>query len=236
MYLQCASERKSSRRHEVLYPMTNANLAYANAKETLLGAARKLLHSGLVEGTSGNLSVRLPDGHVIMTPSSIDYDEMTVDDLVVCDLDGGVLSGERPPTSEKALHLACLNRRADINAVVHSHALYCSMFAVTRQPIPCAIEELEIHLGGDVPVADYRPTGSAALADEVSKHVVDRAAVIMANHGLLTVGKDMDEAMRMTLLVERAARIVWGARLLGELVPLPTGRSSASPQDAILDG
>lgn len=190
-------------------------------KEILLATAKEMLRKGLVEGTAGNLSARLPDGNVVLTPSSLDYEAMTLDDLVVCNLEGEVLEGERAPTTEKALHLACLRRYDDIGAVIHSHALYCSMFAVTRQPIPCVVEEFEIYVGGEVPVAEYRLTGSDELAEEVSRHVGDRGAVLMANHGLLTVGRDPRDAMKVAVLVERTARIVWGARLLGDLAPLP---------------
>ena len=190
-------------------------------KQSVLDAARQMLRSGLVEGTSGNLSARLSAEHVVMTPSSLDYEVMTQDDLVVVDMDGNVVEGERPPTTEKALHLACLRAHDDIGAVIHSHALYASMFAVTRQPIPCVIEEFDVFVGGEVGVAGYELTGSDALGDEVARHVGDRGAVLMANHGLLTVGRDIADAMKVAHLVERTAKIVWGARVLGDPVPLP---------------
>ncbi len=190
-------------------------------KEEVLRCARKMLKSGLVGGTSGNLSARLPDGNVVMTPSSLDYEEMTLEDLVVLDPDGTTLMGHRPPTTEKALHLACLREHEDIGGVIHSHALYATMFAITRQPIPCVIEEFDVFVGGDVPVAEYCLTGSDELALEVARHVADRGAVLMDNHGLLTVGRDVAEAMKVAHIVERTAQIVWGARALGDLVPLP---------------
>jgi len=190
-------------------------------KQDVVDTARALLREGLVEGTAGNLSARLPDGHVVMTPSSLDYDVMEVPDLVVIDLDGNTIEGERPPTSEKALHLECLKRHRDIGAVIHSHALFCTMFAITHQPIPCVIEEFEVYVGGEVPVAGYEMTGSDALGAEVAQWVGDRGAVLMANHGLLTVGKDIRNAHKVAALVERTAQIVWGARQLGPLVELP---------------
>jgi L-fuculose-phosphate aldolase len=193
----------------------------ADLKRRLLETARELLRRGLVEGTAGNLSARLPGGLVAMTPTSLDYDVMTVDDLVVVDMDGKVVSGARAPTTEKALHLACLRQHADIGAVIHCHALFATMFAVTRQPIPCVIEEFEVYVGGEVPVAEYRLTGSDALGEEVARHVGDRGAVLMANHGLLTVGKDPEQALKVASLVERTAQVIWGARALGELAPLP---------------
>lgn len=190
-------------------------------KQDVIDTSRDLLREGLVEGTAGNLSARLPGDRVVMTPSSLDYDVMQVGDLVVMDLDGTVLEGERPPTSEKALHLACLRRHRDIGAVIHSHALFASMFAITHQPIPCAIEEFDIYVGGEVPVAKYQVTGSDELGEEVANWVGDRGAVLMANHGLLTVGKNIRNAHKVAALVERTAQIAWGARQLGEIVPLP---------------
>ncbi len=190
-------------------------------KEELIASARNLLRDGLVEGTSGNLSSRLANGTVVMTPSSHPYEEMGVEDLVVVDMRGEVLEGRRAPTTEKDLHLACLDAHPELGAVIHSHAIYASMFAVAQKSIPCVIEEVEIFVGGDIPVADYQLTGSGELGAEVARHVADRGAVLMANHGLLTVGRDIAEAMKLTRLVERTAQIVWGSSLLGNPAPLP---------------
>jgi L-fuculose-phosphate aldolase len=203
--------------------MTEVKLGQAETKEMLLATAQEMLVRGLVEGTAGNLSARLPDGNVALTPSSHPYDEMTLDDLVVVTPEGDIVESpnERNPTTEKALHLACLAAHDDIHAVIHSHAKHCTMFAVTHQPIPCVIEEFDVYVGGEVPVANYRLTGSDELGDEVAKWVGERGAVLMANHGLLTVGKTPQDAMKVATLVERTAEIIWGARLLGELVPLP---------------
>ena len=109
-----------------------------------------------MHGTAGNFSARLPDGNVVLTPSSLAYETMTLDDLVVTDLDGNVVEGERQPTTEKALHLACLKAYDDIHSVIHCHAKFCTMFAITHQPIPCVIEEVDVFVGGDVPVAELR--------------------------------------------------------------------------------
>ena len=196
-------------------------LSDQETKVMLLAVAKKMIADGLVEGTSGNLSARLPDGNVVLTPGSLAYETMTLEDLVVCDIDGNVLAGDRSPTSEKDLHLECLRTHADINAVMHCHAKYSTMFAVTRQPIPCVIEEVHVYIGGDVEVAEYKMTGSKELGIEVARHVGDRAAVLMANHGLLTVGKHPEDCLKLSTLVERTAEIVWGARSLGTIVALP---------------
>ncbi|MBJ18535.1 MAG: fuculose phosphate aldolase [bacterium] len=190
-------------------------------KQSVLDTAKAMVECGLVEGTAGNVSARLPGGRVVLTPSSLDYDSMTLEDLVVTDAEGKVLEGDRPPTTEKALHLACLRQYEDIGAVMHCHALFASMFAVNHEPIPCVIEEFDIYVGGEVPVAEYRLTGSDELAGEASRWLGDRAAVLMANHGLLCVGKDSGHTLKIAQLVERTAQLVWGARMMGEPVPLP---------------
>ncbi len=206
-------------------------------KADLVWVAQESLRIGLVHGTAGNFSARLPDGNVVLTPSSLPYETMTVDDLVVTDLDANVIEGTRHPTTEKALHTACLRAYDDIHAVIHCHAKFCTMFALTHQPIPCEIEEMEALVGGDVPVANYKFTGSQELADEVSKWVGDRAAVLMANHGLLTVGKNPRDALKLAQMVEFTAEVVWGTRALGDIVPLPSStREKMAPIYKMLRG
>lgn len=189
--------------------------------EQLVGVAKEMLRTGLVEGTAGNLSARLPDGNVALTPSSFDYADLTIPDLVVCSPDGDVVDGERSPTTEKALHLRALAEYTEIGATMHCHAKFASMFAVTRQPIPAVVEEFVVYVGGDVGVAEYRTTGTEELADEVARHVRDRAAVLMANHGLFAVAKTPKEVLHVAQLVERTAEIVWGARALGTPIEIP---------------
>jgi L-fuculose-phosphate aldolase len=196
-------------------------LTAQETKEQVLWVAKEMLISNLVQGTAGNCAARLPDGNAVLTPSSLDYLEMTLDDLVVCDLDGNVLEGERSPTTEKALHLSALRQHEEINATMHCHAKFATMFALTRRAIPAVIEEFDVFVGGDVEVAEYRTTGTDELADEVAKRVGEKAAVLMANHGLFAVGKNPKDVLHIAHLVERTAEIIWGAEQLGEVVPLP---------------
>lgn len=195
---------------------------YEETRIELIDAAQELLRKGLVEGTSGNLSVRLADGNVAMTPSSLSYETMTPDQIAIVDLDGNIVEGEHGPTSEKDLHLTCLRDHPDLNAVIHCHAMYATMFASVREPVPPVVEEFLVYIGGEVPVAEHRESGSVALGTEVSRYVGDRSAVLMANHGLLTVGTTLARAMHAAALVERTAHIVWGARLLGKVHDIPT--------------
>ena len=190
--------------------------------EAVLATAKRMLADGLVEGTAGNISGRLPDGLVCVTPSSVPYDTMTLDDLVVVDLDGTVVSGSRSPTTEKDLHLATLRRHPELGAVIHTHAVYATMFALAHEPIPAVIEEVVVYLGGDVPCCDYRGTGTAALGEEVAARLADRGAALLANHGLVTCGPSPEKALHNAALAERTAKIVWGARAMGATIhPLP---------------
>jgi L-fuculose-phosphate aldolase len=150
------------------------------------------------------------------------YEPMTVDDLVIVDLDGEkVGGGSGSPTTEKVLHLDCYARYPEVGGVIHSHAPYASMFAVVRQPIPAAIEEVVVYIGGDIPVCEYRQTGTAELGEAVAAELGDRSAVLVANHGLVCVGKSAEDALHASLVTERTAQIVWGARTLGTVAAIP---------------
>jgi len=194
-----------------------------NAPEAVLAAAKEMLRRGLTEGTAGNISARQEDGTIVVTPTSVDYDQMEVDDLVVLDPDGNVVKAKdgRKPTSEKYLHLACLNAYEDIGSVVHSHPVHATMFAVAHLPIPSCIDEFTVFCGGDIRVSEYAKSGSAALADNMVIALKDRAAALIANHGLVAVSARPDAALKITALVERNAQIIVGARMLGALHELP---------------
>jgi len=193
----------------------------AEVKAAVLAAAKTMHARGLVEGTAGNVSGRVDDGTVVVTPSSLSYEAMTLDDLVQVTLDGEVVSGERSPTSEKAVHLNTFASYPEVGGVVHCHARYASMFAVSHQPIPAAIDEFVVYIGGEVPVCDYHASGTDGLGPEVASKLGDRSAALMANHGLVTIGKSVDDALHSALVVEHNAHIFWGAKLLGGVVDLP---------------
>ncbi|MCU1486889.1 MAG: ribulose-5-phosphate 4-epimerase-like epimerase or aldolase [Actinomycetia bacterium] len=194
-----------------------------DAERAVLDAAKAMLRKGLVEGTAGNLSARREDGAIVITPSSVDYEDMALDDLVVVDLDGQVLSAKegRSPSSEKALHLACYKGIDDVGAVIHSHPVHATMFAVTRLPITACIDEFAIYVGGDVRCAEYAPSGSEEMGVAVVEALQGRGAALIANHGMVAVGPSPAKALHITGLVERSAQIVWGAQQLGPLHPLP---------------
>jgi L-fuculose-phosphate aldolase len=194
-----------------------------DAEAAVLAAAKDMLRRGLVEGTAGNISARREDGNVVITPSSVDYAEMALDDLVLVDPDGTVLAAKdgRSPSTEMKLHLACFKAFDDIGSVIHSHPVWATMFAVAHQPIPACIDEFAVYCGGDVRCAEYAASGTPDVGVNAVKALDGRAAALIANHGLVAVGPRPDKVLHVTALVERTAQIVWGARALGGPVPIP---------------
>ncbi|MST33236.1 L-fuculose-phosphate aldolase [Acidimicrobiaceae bacterium USS-CC1] len=191
----------------------------------VLHTAKALLRKGLVEGTAGNLSARRPDGLIVTTPSAVDYEAMTLDDLLVVDLDGNVVEPAaapgRSPTSELHLHLACYRAYDDVQAVIHAHPVWATMFASARQALPACIDEFAMYVGGDVRCAEYGQSGSEALAANAVAALEGRGAALLANHGLVAVGPSPAKVLHIVALVERVAQIAWGARALGGPVALP---------------
>jgi len=194
-----------------------------DAPEAVLAAAKDMLRKGLVEGTAGNISARQQDGTIVITPSSVDYADMQLDDLVVIDIDGETLSSKegRSPSSEKLLHLASYKAFDDIGSVIHSHPVHATMFAVTHQDIPACIDEFSIFVGGEVRCTGYAASGTTDVGEEAVKALEGRGAALIANHGMVAVGPHPAAALHITALVERSAHIVWGARALGSPIPLP---------------
>lgn len=189
-------------------------------RDEVLAAAREMLALGLTAGTAGNVSGRDGDT-VVVTPAGVDYRAMTEADLVVLGLDGGVLEGVGP-SSERALHLAVYRAFPEVRGVVHAHPVHATMFACARRPIPAAVDEFAIYVGGDVPCAAYAPSGTDDLAAEAVRHLGERAAVLLASHGLVAVGTSPLDALHVANVVERGAEAVWGAAALGGAVALPS--------------
>ena len=194
-----------------------------DAAAAVLAAAKDMARKGLVEGTAGNISARQADGTIVATPSSVDYEAMTVDDLVVVDAGGTVLEATegRSPTSELHLHLACYRAYEDVASVIHSHPVWATMFAVSHQPVPACIDEFTMYIGGEVRCSEYAASGSEAVGEAAVAALKDRGAALLANHGIVTVGPSPSKALHIVALVERSAQIAWGARALGGPVPIP---------------
>lgn len=192
------------------------------AKEKVAELGKKMLTSGLVAGTWGNISAIVREaGAVVITPSGMDYTYLKPSDMVVLDLSGRIIDGNRRPSSEAPLHLAIYRAREDVAGVVHTHSEVASAFAVVRQPIQPVVEDAAMLVGGSVEVAQYALPGTEELAHNVVAALGQRFAVLMANHGLVGVGRSVDEAFMVCQVVEKCARIYAWSKTIGQPVVIP---------------
>jgi ribulose-5-phosphate 4-epimerase/fuculose-1-phosphate aldolase len=197
----------------------------------VLEAARQIHRLGLVVGTSGNVSLRLPtEGRrrlLAITPSQRDLDTITADDIPVIDFEMEPVEGDLPPSMETTLHIGVYRARRNVNAVVHSHPVYASAIAVTGRDIPPILEDQVAFLGGEIKLAPHAPSGSGAMVAAVSGALGERNAVLLANHGAVTVGRNMHEALTAAELLEKTARVYYLALSLGRVNLLPEAAQQA---------
>jgi L-fuculose-phosphate aldolase len=189
-------------------------------RRTLVEYARRLRSDGLVIGTAGNISAR--SGLLVaITPSGVDYDEMTPESACVVDLDGGLVEGDLDPSTELPLHLA-IQRMGAGGAVVHTHSPYATALSLVVDEIP-PIHYLLAELGGPVRTAPYAAPGSEELAVSVRRALEDRSAALLQNHGAVTTAETIERAYARSVLLESLARTFFLARLVGEPRLLPPG-------------
>ena len=181
-------------------------ISESDARIDLVRYGRRLVQAELVQGTWGNLSVRLDDNYMLTTPSGLDYQLVKPADMVKVDIETLTYGEGRKPTSEKGLHGAIYELRKDVGAVIHAHSLYCSVFAAARIPLQVSDPELQKLTGELLYVADYGIAGSKRLAENVIKALGDRPGCIMSNHGMVCCGTDLEDAFRRALAMEEAAR------------------------------
>ena len=193
--------------------------ALEEARQEVLVTAHKIIANELNFGTWGNISCRAAD-QIIITPSGIPYNDLENEDMCVVDLQGQAIESRRKPSTELPLHLLIYRAREDIRAIVHVHSKYVSAFAVARQEIPVALEEMAQLLGAAVPIADYALPGSNMLGEYAVAALGEGYAVLLASHGLVALGTQLDEALLRCLVVERSARVLLYSQLLGSPVLL----------------
>lgn len=171
--------------------------------DEIIGVSRRMLALGLVTETFGNVSCRLEDG-LLITPSSVDYNEMSSNDLVLLRPSGDVVEGDRPPSSEYRLHVAIYRRLPGIRAIVHTHSRRAVEYAASADELGSIGSGL---LSGPVPIATYRPPGTQGLADGAAWLLVETGtnAVILRDHGVVGVGRNLEEALQVCVEVERQA-------------------------------
>lgn len=189
----------------------------------VIRVARRLAEQGLARATDGNISTRLDSDRLLITSSGLYKAWMEVDDLVIIDMEGNLLSGNpgRHPSSEMRLHLEAYRQREDITAVVHAHPPYATALTVAGLQFPLDIMPEVLAALGEVPVAEYATPGTDELAGSIRYLIQTRNAVLLSHHGSLTVGKTLHEALVNLERLEYAAQVAYLARTMGDILPLP---------------
>ena len=180
--------------------------------------------NGLVAWTAGNISARGPGADLmVIKPSGLDYDALTPESMVLCDLDGNVVDGDYQPSSDTGSHAYVYRHRPDVGGVVHTHSTYATAWSARGEAIPCVITAMADEFGGEIPVGPFALIGDEAIGKGIVATLAGRRspAVLMQNHGVFTIGKDARAAVKAAVMAEDVARTVHLARSFGEPIPIP---------------
>ena len=191
-------------------------------REILLAYTKKAYENKLFAGTSGNLSIYDDENDCIyITPSSIPYENMECEDMVVITMDGTVLEGKHQPSSEWKLHANIYKERKEIKAVVHTHSPYATAFAVANMPIPMILVEMLPSIGDAVQVAGFALPGDEKVGIEAVKALEGRKGCLLKNHGAVAIGEEIESAYITAVYIEDAARIYYLASTVGKVREIP---------------
>ncbi len=193
-------------------------------KEEIVRYFRRLYEQGTINLFEGNISARVGDV-VLMTPSQQNKETLLPEMIVEMDMEGNVKGNVLRPSSEYRMHLALYRLRPDLGAVVHTHSAFASAFALAGKPIQNDMAEMWMFYGGEIPCCAYGEPGTDAVFADFERYFVkeDKDAVLLANHGLVTAGRDVEQAFSKAEAVEKLAKITVLAQLLGGEQPLPPG-------------
>jgi L-fuculose-phosphate aldolase len=194
---------------------------YESIKVGIIEKCRLLEKMGYFVGTWGNISVRVAEGFIV-TPSRVQYDAIQTSDFVVVSMDGNVVAGHRLPSSEAEIHRAVLNKKSSVGAIIHSHSPYATAVSCLHRPIPPFVEDLAQIIGGQVNCTRYVPAGQhKRIAEEVADTIGEENAVLLANHGVMCCGRNLEEAFVASQILEKAALMMLAARTIGQVIPIP---------------
>jgi L-ribulose-5-phosphate 4-epimerase len=206
-------------------PEIEAAIARTRADVAALHA--QLTKYGLVIWTGGNISGRVPGADLfVIKPSGVEYDDLTPENQILCDLDGAVIAGtpgaERSPSSDTAAHAYVYRHMPEVGGVVHTHSTYATAWAARGEPVPCVLTMMADEFGGEIPIGPFALIGGDAIGRGLVEtlRASTSPAVLMQNHGPFTVGKDARAAVKAAVMCEDVARTVHIARQLGEPIPI----------------
>ena len=194
-------------------------------KQDICEIGRRLYNKGFAAANDGNITVRISDNEVLCTPTMHSKGFLKPDDISIVDMTGKQLSGRKKRSSEALLHLEIYKQRPDIKSVVHCHPPHATAFAVAREPIPqCVLPEVEVFLG-DVPITRYETPGGQAFADTIIPFVHKCNVMILANHGTVSFGEDVEKAYWWTEILDAYCRILMLSQQLGKVNYLDAQKS-----------
>ncbi|BCS80412.1 L-ribulose-5-phosphate 4-epimerase [Anaerocellum diazotrophicum] len=177
---------------------------------------------GLVTWTSGNVSARDPETNlVVIKPSGVMYDDLTPDKMVVVDMDGNVIEGNLKPSTDTLTHLYVYKHMPHINAVVHTHSNYATAFAALGQPIKVYLTAIADEFGCEIPCGPYAQIGGEDIGKVIVEYIGESPAILLQNHGVFTIGRTVDEAVKAAVMVEDVAKTVFIAKMMGEPIEIP---------------
>jgi L-fuculose-phosphate aldolase len=191
------------------------------SREAIVRVCRRLYAQGLIAGQDGNVSVRLPGNRILVTPAGMTKADLRAADLVVLSTDGSRVSGRGEPSSEVAVHLEIYAGRPDVGAVVHAHPPAATGFAVAGETLPPNVLPELVYTVGPVGLVPYERPGTTKLARRFRPLLAGHNAWLMANHGAVTAGPTLSVAHQRMESLEHAAKILFVARAVGRVVPLP---------------
>ncbi len=194
-------------------------MEHTSLREAIIGAARALQKNRLGTGTAGNVSARVGQGYLI-TPTGMDYEALAPADIVSMDMRGKHAEGDLKPSSEWRFHQDIYTQRPDTHAIVHTHSPYATALACTRQDLPAFHYMVAGAGGASIRCAEYATYGTQDLSDHALAALAGRQACLLANHGVIALGKDVGAAFKMAQLVEELARQYLLSRMLGSPVLL----------------
>lgn len=193
-----------------------------NLRRIVCELNKELPKNGLVTMTSGNVSGRDPEtGYCVIKPSGIKFDQLSVDNLCIVDLDGKQIEGDHAPSVDTATHLYIYRHMPHVNGIVHTHSNYATSFAALGEGIPAVLTAIADEFGGPIACAPYCKIGEEEIGKAVVEHIGDCPAVLLQNHGVFTVGPTPEAALKAAVMVEDIAKTVHLAILRGTPIPIP---------------
>jgi L-ribulose-5-phosphate 4-epimerase len=206
----------------------DVEVAIARTRADVARLHAHLVRYELVIWTGGNISGRVPGADLfVIKPSGVEYDDLTPDNQILCDLDGNVIPGtpgsERSPSSDTAAHAYVYRNMPDVGGVVHTHSTYATAWAARGEAIPCVITAMADEFGGEIPIGPFAIIGDESIGRGVVETLTGHRsrAVLMQNHGVFTIGKDAKDAVKAAVMTEDVAKTVHISRQLGEAIPIP---------------